>query len=116
MLTFDVTVVDMSRSIIGEMYGRKYFLIAKPGMREYSETHDVNYEEREGAVSLSITYRREGDEKEIVRIDNSHGHMHMHRFYSEQENEEKLEMDYHEALKHLMENWKRYAREFEKKR
>lgn len=103
------------RTILGEMYGRKYFLVAKPGMKEYSETQDIEYEELEGAVSLSVTYRKNGEEEEIVRIDNSHGYMHIHRFYSEQENTEELDIKYNEALKYIMENWKRLARQFHKK-
>jgi len=63
--------------------------------------------------STSLIYHdRETMEKtEIARIDNSHGKgTHIHRLYRRDEPEEPFDGDLWDAMDHLQDNWRTYAR------
>lgn len=101
--------------VLGEYRDRVYRLTVKPPEGKYYGSSE-NYEEIEGAVMLKIDYEdMDGNTEDVVRIDNSHGHMHKHKFYSEEEGKEPVNMSYQEAYQELTKNWLHYAKTHYKK-
>lgn len=94
---------------IGEKYGKTFLITVKPPQKKYWESNQ-DFEEKAGEIMITVHYRdQNGKKEEIARIDNSHGEMHLHRFYSEQENTEKIDMNFQEALDYIYSNWEHLA-------
>ncbi|MDY6764522.1 MAG: hypothetical protein SV377_02365 [Halobacteria archaeon] len=52
---------------------------------------------------------------EIARIDNAHGYVHFDKLYRRDQPKEELDVNVWEAVEMLEDNWRTYARSFEKK-
>lgn len=98
--------------IIGYYRNRPYTLLIRP---DYSGLTDTDSVEDNYRVSIVIYFRYEGEEHEIVRIDNSHGYMHIHRFYNSQDEErEEIDLNFWKAIEYVKENWKRFAKLYDR--
>jgi len=99
---------------LGFRHGKQYTLLVKPPPSEYP-IPDIDYEEIEGAITISIYYRDDNmNEQEIVRVDNSHDHLHIHKFYTESQEKEAISKGYWEIVKEFQKNWKWYADNYER--
>lgn len=97
----------MARKLrLGKFRGHTYLLAIRPEPSKIQDTEEVE------SFSLSVYYKTEGETIEVVRIDDAHGKVHMDRLYSERDDikKELEEMDFWDAMDHLMQNWQRYAK------
>ena len=102
----------MARKLrLGKYGDRVYLMSIKPEPSKIQDTEDVE------DFSISVYYKTESDNVEVVRIDDAHGDVHMDRLYSERDDIKKnlSGMDFWEAMDHLMQSWKKYARHHREK-
>lgn len=52
---------------------------------------------------------------QVARIDNSHGYVHFDRLYRRDEPKEEMSLTFWEAVEHIEENWRTYAKSYEAK-
>jgi hypothetical protein len=91
---------------LGTYAGREYSL-------SVSGTPSINDVE-EFAVTIHY-YDIDADETvEIARIDTAHGVTHFDKLFRRDQPKEELDIDYLEAETRLRENWRRYARSYER--
>lgn len=66
--------------------------------------------------SLSVYYSdpRSGSNVEIARVDTAHGYTHFDQLYRRDENRKPVDWSYWEALEVLLENWRSYARRYDR--
>ena len=93
---------------LGEYRGETYFLVgrARPGLNDLEEF----------AVTIYYNDERTEETVEIVRIDTAHDYTHIDQLYRRDEPKEALDVGFWEAIETLEENWRTYARGYERSR
>lgn len=65
------------------------------------------------AVTLYYNDVESEDNVQVARIGNSHGYVHFDRLYRRDEPKEEMDLTFWEAVKHIEENWRTYAKSHE---
>lgn len=97
----------MARKLrLGKYRDQVYLISIRPEPSKIQETEEVE------DFSISVYYKTKTENVEVVRIDDAHGEVHMDRLYSERDDIKKdlHDMDFWDAMDHLMQNWEKYAK------
>lgn len=99
----------MSNSItlpLGDYSGRTYYtsIRATPSFNDPEEF----------AVTAHYRDRDTDDEIQIARIDTAHGYTHFDRLFRRDQPKERLDVGVWEAAEIIEENWRTYARSYER--
>lgn len=93
---------------LGTYADRPYFLTVPAWPQE--RAGDVE----EFAVSVHYDDPERGTSVEVARIDDAHDVVHVDKLYRRGQPKEELDVTLWEAEEYLIENWRRFAREYEK--
>lgn len=88
---------------LGELRGTVYLLTVRASPNE----HNVE----DFAVTVHYNDNTEDRGVNVVRVDNAHGSVHIDKLYRRGQPKEEVDMTLWEAEEHLVENWRRFARE-----
>lgn len=91
---------------LGEFDGTEYLLTVR------ASPDERNVEDF--AVTVHYNDSTEDRGVNVVRIDNAHGSVHIDKLYRRGQPKEAVDMTPWEAEAHLVENWRRFAREHAK--
>jgi hypothetical protein len=93
------------RDRLGRYRGRPYFLSVRvdPDLNDPTEFAVVVHYERSN-----------GERVQIARIDTEHGYTHFDRLYRREQPKDPVDMNIWAAWDHMEENWRTYARSYER--
>ena len=100
-----MTDEDLQPYDLGTYRSRRYFLGRRAEPNEQAP--------EEFAV---VVYYRDAETKEnveVARVDTAHGYTHFDRLYRRDEKKDPVDWTYWEAVEELIENWRRYAEQYD---